>query len=294
MKSEEADRQSTPDRPAMVDQATYRIGVGNWSAFDLKMEAVQAAAQRWRSLLEGVARPWLCWNVDADWCLLQQRLVSKVGWTPVVGSDPRAPKPPLHRDAVFIDFNADFGFPTMWMHFPLEFAFLFTERLAFWHSDLLVRMEKLRELAELFAGLPDGSMAATKPRRRLSQIFRTNTLRYWELIGCTTRGASRSQFENGCGWWMNFADHLNCPNEQERRRRRRVFWDHGVGIRYWAKYCRGRVVTVKENHIAEGHCTRIANKQYQRLSPDNAARLLPNELRHNFDLAEVCRTLDLE
>lgn len=294
MKSEETDRQPVLESSVSVDQAPYRIGVGNWSAFDLRMELVYAAAQRWRSLLDGVARPWMCWNVDSDWCLMQQRLVSKMGWTPVVGSDPRAPRPVLIRGAVFVDFNADFGFPTMWMHFPLEFAFLFAERLAFWHSDLLVRTDKLRELAELFVGLPDGSMAATEPRRRLSQIFRTSTLRYWELIGCTTRGASRSQFENGCGWWMNIAAHPNCPSEQERRRRQRIFWDHGVGIRYWAKNYLGNVVTIKEDLVAEGHCTRIGNKEYRRLSVDNATRLLPAELRQNFDLARVCRTLGLE
>jgi hypothetical protein len=258
------------------------------------MQVIQAAAETWRSLLKGVERPWICWNVDPDWCLLQQRLVSQFGWTPVVGGDPRAPMPSLVREAIYIDFNSELKFPTMWMHFPLEFAFLFVDRLAFWHSDLLVRREKLQPLAEMFAALPDGSMAVTEPRRRLSQIFKPKSLRYWELIGCTTKGASRSQFENGCGWWMNFADHPNCPNEQERRRRKGFYWDHGVGIRYWAKNCGGKVVTIKEDLVAEGHCTRIGNRNYQRLSPDNAARFLPKELRHNFDVVDVCRSLGLE
>jgi len=296
MKNEEATRPlpSEATRPASFDQGPYRIGVGNWSAFNLRMEEVHVAADRWKSLLKGVQRPWICWNVDPDWCLVQQRLVCKVGWTPLVGSDPRAARPPLVSDAVFVDFNADFQFPTLWMHFPLEFAFLFTERLAFWHSDLLVRMEKLQELGQMFAALPDGSMAVAEPRRRLSQFLKPHSLRYWELIGCTTSGASRSQFESGCGWWMNFFAHPNCPSEKERRRRQRYYWDHGVGIRYWARNCNGKVFPIKEDLVAEGHCTRIGNKQYERLSPDNAARFLSKELRHNFDLVKVCRDLKLE
>lgn len=296
MKAEELVRQTGSENlaPREVDQGPYRIGVGNWSAFNLRIEEIYAAANRWRLLLKDVSRPWICWNVDPDWCLLQQRLVSKIGWTPVVGSDPRAPRPRLIRDAILIDFNADFQFPTMWMHFPLEFAFLFTERLAFWHSDLLVRLEKLQKLAEMFAALPDGSMAVAQPRHRLAQVFRPKSLRYWELIGCTTREASRSQFENGCGWWMNFFAHPNCPNDRERRRRQRYYWDHGVGIRYWAKNCGGRVVSIKEDFVAEGHCTRIGNTQYQRLSPENATRCLSKELRHNFDVVEVCRALEIE
>lgn len=291
MRSEE---KAVTEGSTLPDQTKYRIGVGNWSAFDLEMEVIRKAAERWQGELRGVERPWICWNVDPDWCLVQQRLVTEVGWTPVIGGDPRASKPQLVKGAVLIDFNSDFHFPTMWMHFPLEFTFLFADRLAFWHSDLLVRLEKLREIAAIFASLPDGSMAATQPRRRISQIFKKKDLRYWELIGCTTRGASRSQFENGCGWWMNFAAHPNCSSNEERRRRQALFWDHGVGIRYWAKNCGGKVVTLKEQLIAEGHCTRIGNSRYQRLSPDNATRLLPNELRHNFDLAQVCHALGLE
>ena len=45
----------------------------------------------------------------------------------------------------------------MWLHFPLEFAFLFTEHLAFWHADLLVRRAKMVRYAAQFAALPDGN-----------------------------------------------------------------------------------------------------------------------------------------
>jgi len=277
-----------------TDRTTYRIGVGNWGAFNLGLDAVRAAAQRWRLALEGVKQPWLCWNVDPDWCLVQQRLIAQMGWTPVIGGDPRAPRPVLLPSSVLLNFNAEFQLPTMWMHFPLEFAFLFTERLAFWHSDLLVREPKLRGLAKMFAELEDGSLAATEPRRPLSQLLNGKGHRYWELIGCTTRGASQSQFEKGCGWWMNFAAHPNCPDDRERQRRQKYYWDHGVGIRYWSKRYGGKVAAIQEKDVAEGHCTRIGNKDYQCVSPNTEARFLSKDLTHNFDLAKVCRTLELD
>jgi hypothetical protein len=288
------DQGASLDAASTVSQDSYRIGVGNWAAFDIALESVFASAEHWSSLLKGVTRPWLCWNVDPDWCLVQQRLVARFGWTPVVGGDPRAQKPTLLPNSILLDFNEYFHFPTMWMHFPLEFAFLFAERLAFWHSDLLVREEKLGEIAEMFASLQDGAMAVTQPRRPLSKLFKRDSERYWELIGCTTRGASRSQFENGCGWWMNFAAHPNCPSEQERERRKRHYWDHGAGIWYWAKKCGGMAYTIREAEISEGHCTRIGNQGYERLSPDNAARLLTKELSHNYNLVQMCRKLGLE
>lgn len=283
-----------PAAKESADQGPFRIGVGNWSAFNLGMEAVYSAAERWRTALKGVNRAWLCWNVDPGWCLVQQRLVSAMDWTPLIGMDPRAPMPPLLPNSVFLDFNAGFNFPNMYMHFPLEFAFLFVDRLAFWHSDLLVRQEKLQHIADQFAKLPDGSMAAVRPRVPLRQILNTKGRRYWELIGCTTRGASRSQFENGSGWWMNIASHPNCRDDGERQKRRKYYWDHGVGIKYWSRNYGGQVLEVKEAYVAEGHCTRIGNKNYQRLGPDDATRLLTAELRHNFDLVNVCKQLGLE
>jgi hypothetical protein len=54
--------------------------------------------------------------------------------------------------------------------------------------------------------------------------------RYWELARCMTRSASRSQFESGCSWRMAFKDHINCPNEAEREKRSKHYWDHGNGI----------------------------------------------------------------
>jgi hypothetical protein len=243
--------------------------------------------------LDGIDYPWLCWNVDPDWCIVQQRLVRSVGWTPLVGSDPRLPRPALLPESVFIDFNEGFGVPTMWMHFPLEFTFAFAPRLAFWHSDLLIREDKMRHLSDLFRALEDGSMAAVVPQRGWSSLLQPRRRRYWELVGCTTRGASRSQFEHGCGWWCNFFAHPNCPSDAERTIRRKYYWDHGVGIYYWKKRYGGRVVEIDEAYVAEGHCTGIGKKDYRRVSPNDARRFLTEDLRANYELAAVCEQLGL-
>src|SRR5437870_12049476 len=116
------------------------IGHGNWEAYNLPLDRIYSAAQEWAGALEGVVRPWLCWNVSPRWCLLQQKLVQQAGWTPVVGFDPRSGPPPLSSDAILIDFNRTFDFPVMFYMFPLEFAYLFAPRLAFWHADLLCRI----------------------------------------------------------------------------------------------------------------------------------------------------------
>jgi hypothetical protein len=281
-------------QPASRNAEEFRLGMGNWAAFRLPLDRIYAAAQHWKAIAGGVAKPWLCWNVDDDWCLVQQRLVAEVGWTPIVGSDPRVPRPRLLPESLYIDFNDGFGFPTLWMHFPLEFVFLFADRLAFWHSDLLIRIEKMRHLAEMFAQLRDGEMAAVQHPFELSKIFSKQNHRYWELVGCTTNAASRSQFDNGAGWWCNFSRHPNCPSEAERRRRARWYWDHGTGTMYWARHCGGKVVGIPARYVAEGHCTQIGNKQYERVSPNDPTRFLARDLRHNFELAEVCRSLGLE
>ncbi len=76
--------------PAMDATQT---GKGNWAGFDVPMEKVYEAATEWRQALAGVTRPWLCWNVSDRWCRLQQRLIQEVGWTPVIGFDPRCGPP---------------------------------------------------------------------------------------------------------------------------------------------------------------------------------------------------------
>jgi hypothetical protein len=283
-----------------AEELLFKCGQGNWGAFGQcgpGLALVREVAESWRAALRGVKRPWLCWNVSGDWCLVQQRLVSSIGWTPVVGFDPRVGPPPhLVRGAVAIDFNRGIGLPVMYPHFPLEFAFLFIEeRLAFWHSDLLIRRSKLEPLRRRFEMLSDGETAATWVSPGWRNMFRRSRRRYWELVGCTTPAASRDQFEKGTGWWMEFWNHPNCPDGRERDRRRSYYWDHGAGIYYWHKVCGGRVVVVDGAPLEEGHCTKINNPSFKRSWPtaNDAQRQMSVDLAANFDLSEVCHRLDL-
>ena len=273
----------------------WQVGTGNWKGvrrLGVNPQDLLDEAARWADGLRNVELPWLCWNVDNNWSLVQQRLVAEVGWTPVVGFDPRVGAPPLIPGAVLMDFNAHLKLPTMWMHFPMEFIFLFCPRLAFWHADCLVRIEKLRKYAAMFAALPDGEMAAVRPvvdwRARLAPKRR----RYWEVIGCSTAGASRSQFEHGCGWWMNFSEHPSTP-VAEHDERSHYYWDCGVGIRFWEKKCGGQVRSIPEAEIAEGHFTLIGRSNYKRASPVHFKRDLSKELSYNNDLEHACRSLEL-
>lgn len=270
-----------------------QVGKGNWAAFPVLLDNIYEAAAEWRQALAGVDRPWLCWNVSDRWCTLQQRLIQEVGWTPVIGFDPRC-RPPktVLPGSVVIDFNAKFGFPVMYPHFALEFAFLFADRLAFWHSDLLCRIEVMQKLKAMFEGLQDGAMAAVPDFGSRRYIYRYRHHRYWELAGCTTRGASKSQFDQGAGWWRLFDYHHNCPNEQERHRRSKYYYDHGVGIMYWKRRYGGHVVDVPLKWVAEGHCTSINRKNYQRVQP-SGQQDLPTEIDLNFDIVKVAQQLDI-
>ena len=144
----------------MTERMLYRRGMGDWHAWGDDTDLIFDAATDWRSRLKNVELPWLCWNVDADWSLLQQRLVLAVRWTPVVGFDPRVGPPPVLRESILIDFNEKLRLPTLYPHFPLEFAFLFCERLAFWHSDLLIRLPQMQDIAGQFESLQQGELAA--------------------------------------------------------------------------------------------------------------------------------------
>jgi len=273
----------------------YRVGTGDWEGFrlsNLSIEQLLEEAGRWAESFRGIERPWLCWNVDDDWCYVQQRLVREVGWTPVVGFDPRAGRPSLIPGAVLVDFNERLRLPSMWMHFPLEFIFRFCDRLAYWHADCLLRLEKMHRYAQMFLELRDGEMAAVRPRGSWRQRLAPTRWRYWEVLACSTRGASRSQFENGCGWWMNFPMHPSVSPEQAARRAK-YHYECGVGIRYWARHCRGIVREIPGAEIAEGHFTLIGRKDYKRASPVHFKRDLSKELSLNNDLRLACDKLEI-
>lgn len=271
------------------------FGNGHWEAFmqlNIKMSEIESAASCWATQIAGVERPWLCWNVDPNWCFVQQKLIKEVGWIPIVGFDPRVGPPPLVDGAICIDFNEQFKLPIMWMHFPIEFIFLFCDRMAFWHSDLLMRRETMAKLAKFFGDLPDGAAACVAPKEGNLAFLYPKQRRYWELVGCSTRGASLSQFQNGCGWWMNFWLH---PSNTEKKRKERAgfYYDHGAGIRYWHRHCNGTMRLIPEKLVAEGHCTRIGNKDYRATSPNDSRRNLALDLHENFDLKLICKKLDL-
>ncbi|MFT3790715.1 MAG: hypothetical protein QM741_06485 [Rudaea sp.] len=267
-------------------------GKGNWAIFNVPLETVHAAAAEWEQALAGVSRPWLCWNVSDRWCMLQQRLVQEVGWTPVVGFDPRSGPPTVLPGSILIDFNAHFGFEVMFPLFPMEFAFLFAERLGFWHSDLLCRLDVMHKLAEIFESLPDGSACAVHDLGGRRNLLNFRKHRYWELVGCTTKSASRSQFEHGAGWWRYFDHHPNCPDEKERRRRARYYYDHGVGVMYWKRKYGGKMVGISEKWVAEGHCTSINNKSYKPVNLSGVT-LKGAEIDINFNIEEVAKHLGI-
>jgi hypothetical protein len=270
-----------------------QAGKGNWAGFNVPLEQVFQAAAEWRQTLEGVTRPWLCWNVSDRWCRLQQKLIKEVGWTPVIGFDPRCgPPATVLPGSIVIDFNTHFGFEIMWPHFPLEFAYLFADRLAFWHADLLCRLEVMRHLASLFESLPDGSVAAVPDYGGRRNIFKFRHHRYWELVGCTTKSASKSQFEYGSGWWRHIKHHPQCKDETELRRRAKYYYDSGVGIMYWKRKFDGHVVDIPAKLVNEGHCTSINKKNYRQVNP-GGARNLSAEIDLNFNIDEVAAKLGI-
>jgi hypothetical protein len=275
---------------AVVDAS--QVGKGNWEAFNVPLERVYEAAAEWRQTLAGVSRPWLCWNVSDRWCKLQQRLIQEVGWTPVIGFDPRSGPTTVLPGSILIDFNFHFGFEVMFFHFPTEFAFLFAERLAFWHSDLLCSLDVMRKLQSTFESLPDGAMAAVPDYGGRRNLFNRRRHRYWELVGCTTKSASQSQFEHGSGWWRIIKDHPQCKDEKERRRRAPYYYDHGVGIMYWKRRYGGQVIDIPEKLVAAGHCTSINRKNYRQVNP-GGGRYIVAELDLNFDIEEVAARLGI-
>lgn len=187
-----------------------------------------------------------------------------------------------------VDFNAGLNLPVLYPHFPLEFAFLFVDRIAFWHSDLLLPEPKMREMAKQFAELPDGSTAAVSTAG-WRDIFSLRHRRFWELIGCTTRSASRDQYEKGCGWWLNFQSHRNRSVNSGDSQLPNYYWDHGTGVYYWKRRHGGTVLALKEKEFSAGHFSQIKFEGYKRVSPNNEFRDLSRDLSGNFQLSDCAR-----
>lgn len=249
-----------------IGRKAGRPGTGNWDAELPPMTEIFAAAKEWAEPLRGVSRPWLCWGIDADWCLVQQRLALEVGWTPVVGSDSGA-APALLPGAIAIDFNRRLGLPGMWMHFPLELVFLFCERLAFWHSDFLPDMDTMWELDRLFSAAEDGETLAVDLKLGLRQRLKywsrlkASPRRFFELVGVTTRGASRDQFERGCGWWRNTHLHPHARPGTPKD----VYYEHGAGIWTWAREHRGAARAIEVPGLERHHYSVLAKRDYKHM-----------------------------
>jgi hypothetical protein len=274
------------------------IGTGNWRVFPKdSLPLVFDSATEWKAALQGIGKPWLCWCLDDDWCLVQQKLVSAAGWTPVVGTDGNVARPRLTRNAIFVDFNRRLQLPLMWMHFPLEFAFLFSRRLAFWHSDVLPPTNIMRAIAAEFETITDGELIGIRREKvgiaqRAKRLLKGKPLfyrRWFEVIGCTTARASESQFENGCGWWRYPQLHPNARQWIQKAFPR----EHGVGVWFWEKYCNGqaRQLTVDIN----AHHYSTNNHRYiRRWSSDG--RLSDSkqiELHRSFNLDGIVKDLAL-
>ncbi|MDH3601493.1 MAG: hypothetical protein OEU26_17920 [Candidatus Tectomicrobia bacterium] len=276
------------------------IGTGSWAAFPKdRVDSIFKAAAYWKETLKCIEKPWLCWSVDPEWCLIQQKLVAAVGWTPVVGMDYRSKKPEVISDAVELDFNKTLNLPGMWMHFPLEFVFLFADKLAFWHSDVLVPIGRLREVVRQFDKIPNGKMVGIYLDRQISISGLKARLkgqkpipRWFEGLGCTTKEASKSQFDNGCGFWRRIELH---PNAQEKIIQRNPHWEHGVGIYYWMKYFGGEVdnlcIDIDPYHYSRAG--KYHKKSYSKFDqfPYNTQK--GKELNECFSLEKIVKELDI-
>lgn len=277
-----------------------KIGTGNWDAFPKeRIPEVFAAAERWKEKLSSIQKPWLCWCVDDGWCYTQQQLVAAAGWTPVVGTDGNVPSPRLVPEAVFLDFNERLQLPLMWMHFPLDFVFLFTDRMAFWHSDVLPPVDAMRQIAAEFESILDGELIGVRSSRpglrQLIRRFRKKRplfyKRWFEVIGCTTATASRSQYENGCGWWRLPQQH---PNAQQIIIDADPHWEHGVGISLWERHFGGATrqlkIDIDRYHYCASHPDYIRLRAANRKIEDSKR----DELARSFDLNELRSELGLQ
>lgn len=265
-------------------------GTGNWAAFDIGLEKVFNAAAIWKKELSGIDKPWLCWAVDENWCALQQKLVLAVGWTPIVGWDPNCFKgvPNVVAGSRLLDFNKELQLEVLWCHFPLEFVFLWTRKLAFWHSDVLLPVVEMKKYASEFERLKNVETMAVKSTGGRRHFFNKKRHRYWEVLGCTSQLASLDQFENGCGWWRNIWAHPNCTSETEKKLRKKYYYEHGVGIMYWKRRYNGQVRDIDIADVSKYHYSETAIANYRKSISKS------DELSINFDLYSISRDLGIQ
>ncbi|MDB1123715.1 hypothetical protein [Vibrio algarum] len=279
------------------ERARFLFARGGWPAFhriNFDIDLIFSAAEEWKRDLEGLDKAWLVWNAHDDWCSVQQRLVESVGWTPLVGCDPRVGKPTnLSKNAIFYDFNKTLKLPFLHPVFVLEFVFLFIDKLAFWHSDLLLPTEKMQTLADLFDELEDGQTCAVKHWHK--KRFWRKPQRAWELVGCTTKNASLNQYEVGSGWWSNIYAHINCPDEKEAiYRKNKVNWDHGAGIKYWKDRYGGDLKYIPLEYVEKGHFSPTSHPKLFARQKHAIGRDLNSQLDSQTGVTAACNLVGLD
>ncbi len=279
------------------ERAQFLFGRGGWPAFhriDYDIENLFKAAEQWQKDLEGLDKAWLVWNAHDDWCVVQQKMIERAGWTPLVGCDPRIGKPSsLSKNAIFYDFNKTLQLPFLHPIFVLEFVFLFIDKLAFWHSDLLLPDEKMLKLAQTFDQLQDGQTCAVKHWHR--KRFWRKPQRAWELVGCTTRSASKHQFEVGAGWWSNIHAHINCQSEAEAMfRKEKVNWDHGAGIKYWKDKYKGDLKYIPLEYVEKGHFSPTSHPNLFVRKKHDIGRNLQEQLDSQSGVELACEKVGID
>jgi len=178
----------------------------------------------------------------------------------------------------------------MFPHVPMDLAFLWADKLAFWHADMILTREKMHIASDLFDSLVDGELAAVFSYGGLRTLFKRGEHRYWEVLGCVTKSASRDMFETGCGWWRHWArNHINAPIDDTLRAKRSEYcWDHGGGVLNWKRQHHGKVRRISEGFIKDGHFSITSQKNYKRATSKS------EEMDLNFDLNEIARRFRID
>ena len=263
----------------LINKNTGRVGAGSWDAFPIEMlPQVIEQAKEWKEVLNGIERPWLCWAVQDELCQIQQKLVMKVGWTPVVGNDTNV-KPEILPGSIYIDFNSLFQFDHMRSYFPLEFVYLFSDKMAFWHSDFLMSYKDMKACADTFDNLSDSQMAMVWNRGRLFGLRDRHANKWYAVVGCTTKSASKQQFELGCGFWRHTDKHPNfIPSDYKKK----PHYDHEIGITNWQKKYGGKIIRIRPSmygHMTSRECKHIFSKE--------------EDLTKNFNFRTICDELKI-
>lgn len=264
----------------IIQKESGRIGSGNWDAVPEKMiNSIMELAAEWKTFFSNIQKPWLCWGVEDKLCQIQQKLVLEAGYTPIVGHDTNL-VPTIVPGSRYFDFNSSLKLSHMIMFFPLEFSFLFTKKIAFWHSDFLVSREDMAKCVAIFDKVSDGEMAMVWNRGRWLGMRDRHANKWYALIGCTTQKASSEQYKLGCGFWRHIEKH---PNYRKDDFKKIPHYDHEIGITMWNKKYGGTI---------------------HRLTPSTIGHMTSRACKHDFskeeDLAryqnveKVCKTLGIE